>query len=68
MYIADAENNRIRKVDRDGKITTLAGTGEWGFNREKGPATKVMLDQISRHVDSRVGSFPSSRSSGPRVM
>jgi serine/threonine protein kinase, bacterial len=32
-------------VDKDGKITTFAGTGEWGFNREKGPATKVMLNQ-----------------------
>src|SRR5215203_3140380 len=45
MYIADTENNRIRKVDRDGTITTVAGTGKMGFNREKGPATKVWLNQ-----------------------
>jgi hypothetical protein len=32
-------------VDKEGIITTFAGTGEWGFNREKGPATKVMLNQ-----------------------
>jgi hypothetical protein len=35
----------IRKVDKNGTITTVAGTGESGFNREKGPATKVMLHE-----------------------
>jgi sugar lactone lactonase YvrE len=45
LYIACHHNSRVRKVDRNGKITTVAGTGEMGFNREKGPATKVMLNQ-----------------------
>jgi hypothetical protein len=45
LYIACHHNSRVRKVDKDGKITTVAGTGEWGFNREKGPATKVWLNQ-----------------------
>jgi sugar lactone lactonase YvrE len=45
LYIACHHNSRVRKVDRNGKITTVAGTGEMGFNREKAPATKVMLNQ-----------------------
>jgi sugar lactone lactonase YvrE len=45
LFIACHHNSRVRKVDRNGKITTVAGTGEMGFNREKAPATKVMLNQ-----------------------
>ena len=45
LYIACHHNSRVRKVNRNGKITTVAGTGEMGFNREKGPARKVMLNQ-----------------------
>jgi sugar lactone lactonase YvrE len=45
LFIACHHNSRIRKVDKDGTITTVAGTGQMGFNREKGPARKVMLNQ-----------------------
>jgi sugar lactone lactonase YvrE len=45
LYIACHHNNRVRKVDQEGTITTVAGTGQMGFNREEGPATKVMLNQ-----------------------
>jgi trimeric autotransporter adhesin len=45
LFIACHHNSRVRKVDRNGKITTVAGTGKMGFNREKGPAIKVMLNQ-----------------------
>ena len=31
VYIADSNNQRIRKVDFSGIITTIAGTGEQGF-------------------------------------
>ena len=45
LYIADAENHRIRKVDADsGIITTFAGTGEEGFGGDGGPATEAKLD------------------------
>jgi trimeric autotransporter adhesin len=56
LYIADAENHRIRKVDSEGIITTIAGTDETGFNREEGTATKVMLKQpIGLFVDDDAG-------------
>src|SRR5215212_5685944 len=52
VYIADHHNRVVRKVDPKGKITTIAGTGEAGFNREEGPATKVMLhDPIGLFVE-----------------
>jgi sugar lactone lactonase YvrE len=45
LFFGDHHNSVIRKVDSDGTIATVAGTGETGFNREKGPATKVWLNQ-----------------------
>jgi sugar lactone lactonase YvrE len=43
LYIADRDNNRVRKVDIHGVITTLAGTGVTGFSGDGGPATKAQL-------------------------
>ncbi len=45
FYIADAGNNRIRKVNAsDGKISTVAGTGEFGAAGDNGPATAAQFD------------------------
>jgi RHS repeat-associated protein len=44
LYIADADNNRIRKVDTSGIITTVAGTGTPGFSGDGGPATQARLN------------------------
>ena len=43
LYIADSSNNRIRMVDPSGIITTVAGTGEYGFGGDGGPATNAQL-------------------------
>ncbi len=43
LYIADATANRVRKVDPDGVITTVAGTGEEGFSGDGGPAIDAEL-------------------------
>ena len=43
VYIADLRNYRIRRVDRDGVITTFAGTGESGFSGDGGPAAQADL-------------------------
>lgn len=42
IYIADMANQRIRRIDGDGVIDTVAGTGEHGFNGD-GPALQTML-------------------------
>jgi uncharacterized protein YjiK len=44
LYIADSDNNRIRKVDKSGVITTVAGDGTAGFSGDGGPATRAQLD------------------------
>jgi len=44
LYIADAFNHRIRRVDTSGTITTIAGTGESGFSGDNGPAVQAQLD------------------------
>ena len=43
LYIADAENLRIRRVDASGTITTVAGTGTHGFSGDGGPAAAAQL-------------------------
>jgi hypothetical protein len=43
LYIADAANNRIRKVDAAGIITTVAGNGSAGFSGDGGAATAASL-------------------------
>lgn len=43
LYICDSGSNRIRKIDHEtGIITTVVGTGQWGFNGD-GPALEVNL-------------------------
>lgn len=43
IYIADTQKNRIRKVDTQGVISTVAGTGEGGFSGDGGPAAEAQL-------------------------
>ena len=43
VYIADQNNNRIRKVNLQGVITTFAGNGAAGFSGDGGPATGASL-------------------------
>jgi sugar lactone lactonase YvrE len=44
LYIADARNNRIRKVDASGIITTVAGNGIQGYGGDGGAATSSELN------------------------
>jgi len=43
LFIADSENYRVRKVDTNGIITTVAGNGTDGFTGDGGPATNADL-------------------------
>ena len=50
LYIADSVNNRIRKVDTNGIITTVAGYGYpeiGGYSGDGGAATNASLDYPS---------------------
>ena len=39
IYISDNYNNRIRKVNTSGVISTVAGNGTWGYSGDGGAAT-----------------------------
>jgi len=44
LYIVDAGNHAVRKVNMDtGVITTIAGTGDYGYAGDGGPATSARL-------------------------
>jgi sugar lactone lactonase YvrE len=44
LFIADQSNHRIRRVDPNGIITTIAGTGTAGFTGDNGPATLARIN------------------------
>ncbi|MEJ2527675.1 MAG: hypothetical protein P8Y49_06285, partial [Sulfurovaceae bacterium] len=49
LYIADRNNYRIRKVDTNGIITTVAGNGSNGYSGDGGDAREASLE-IPNHI------------------
>ncbi len=47
IYIADTGNNRVRKVNTGGIITTIAGNGTSGYAGDGGAATSAEIDYPS---------------------
>lgn len=43
LYFADAFNHRIRRITKDGIISTVAGRGNPGFSGDNGPAASARL-------------------------
>jgi sugar lactone lactonase YvrE len=43
LFFADSANNRIRRIDTHGIITTVAGTGVAGYSGDGGPATEAEM-------------------------
>ena len=48
LYIADSANNRIRKVDSSGQISTIAGTGVAGYSGDGGKAVSAQINYPTR--------------------
>jgi YD repeat-containing protein len=44
LYFSDIGNNRIRRIDKEGIITTIAGNGIAGFSGDGGMATLASLN------------------------
>lgn len=44
IYLSDLANNRIRKINTAGVITTVAGNGNPGYSGNGGPATNAELN------------------------
>jgi sugar lactone lactonase YvrE len=53
LYIADTENHAIRRVDRSGKITTVAGTGKRGDGPDGDPLRASLARPHGVFVDGR---------------
>ena len=43
LFVADQNNNRVRKIAPNGTISTVAGTGVQGFSGDGGPALNAQL-------------------------
>jgi uncharacterized protein (TIGR03437 family) len=57
IYIPDKANFRIRKIDRSGIITTVAGNGTEGPSGNNGPATQAQLDFPASVAFDAAGNF-----------
>ncbi len=62
MYVGDHINNRVRRIDTAGIITTVAGSGPAGlglgsFSGDGGPATEATLQEPEQVSLDRVGNL-----------
>lgn len=57
LYIADAGAGRIRKVDNNGIVTTIAGTGISGNSGDGGPATEATFRYPSDIALDKFGNY-----------
>lgn len=57
LYIADAFNSRVRKVDANGTITTVAGTGDFGNFGDTNVATKAGMNRPYAAVPDKAGNI-----------
>lgn len=46
VYFNDYKNDRVRKVDLSGIITTYVGTGIWGYSGDGGPASSAQINDV----------------------
>jgi len=67
LFLADAGNNRIRKVDSGGTITTIAGVGTTGFSGDGGPASSAQLNNPSGVVLDATGNLFIADSGNNRI-
>ena len=67
LYIAEVGGNRVRKIDVEGRIITVAGTGVAGSEGDGGPAVEAQLNRpVTVALDS-AGNILIGESGGHRV-
>jgi uncharacterized protein (TIGR03437 family) len=57
LYIADTNNHRVRRIEPDGTITTIAGNGTAGFAVDFGSPTAALLNSPRGVVADSTGIF-----------
>jgi len=45
LYVCDVKNHAVRRLARDGTITTVAGRGKPGYSGDDGPAVQAELNE-----------------------
>jgi sugar lactone lactonase YvrE len=55
VYIADTQNHKVRRVDRSGGVSTIAGTGNPGFSGDAGPGARAQLNGPSDVIVTAAG-------------
>ncbi len=48
VYLADSGNSRVRRINRQGAITTVAGNGRRGYAGDRGPAKEAAVGKPLR--------------------
>jgi serine/threonine-protein kinase len=64
LYVGDVRNSRVRKVDTNGVITTVAGNGQPGFSGDGGPAIGASLGWTGRFTYTTSGGHVPAQYSG----
>jgi len=67
VFIADSAQNRVRRIDPNGIITTVAGTGVAGFNGDGHAATRAQLSGPSHVTVDAAGNIYISDTDNHRV-
>ena len=67
LYIADASNNRVRKVNPAGVISTFAGNGNVRYSGDGVPATTTAVDRPEGMATDSAGNVYVSETSSSRV-
>lgn len=67
LFVAEGNNHVIRKVNPNGIITTVAGTGASAFSGDGGPATSASLSIVRSVAVDRLGSLFIADSSNDRI-
>ena len=67
IYVADAGNNAVRRIDTDGTVTTVAGSGTAGFSGDGGPATAARLSAPLRLAFDAAGNLFIADSANNRI-
>lgn len=67
IYIADSGNFRVRKVSPAGIISTVAGTGSYGFSGDGSPAVNAQLTYVNAIAADASGTFYFADTGNQRV-